>query len=455
MVHARTAHDKTATVADLAQKKHLDPAWLAEIAVEDIPGGGVRIHYFDDAGNPLFARERDRPSGPRFRQPAGTKLVPYGLWRLGDARRAALVYIAEGESDCWALWASGFPALGLPGASAAGSLRADHIEDIETIYILGDNDKAGARMVAAVRKRLRELRFGGTVYSVPVPPAHKDASDWRCADVEGFAQAVRSATYAAVACRLADRPTTAEPTTGPAEDDDHLTDLGNARRVLRLHGEDLRYSHARNLWYVWDGTRWKDDETGEINRRVKDTIRRFYADAANEIGKLAESEGDEKTARVRQLKKCLSHACRWEAASAVRHCIEQMRSEPGVPVVEADLDKDPMLLTVANGTIDLRTGTLREHRRGDLCAKLAPVAYDPDAKCPQWESAILRWMGGNVRMADYIQRVIGYSLTGDVSEQVVFLLHGSGANGKSTLLEVVLGVMGDYASPAPPELLLP
>src|SRR5262249_10769002 len=125
-----------------------------------------------------------------------------------------------------------------------------------------------------------------------------------------------------------------------------------------------------------------------------------------------------------------------------------------IPVLPADLDRDPMLLNVQNGTIDLRTGTLREHRREDLVTKMARVMFDASARCPTWERVVLEMMDGNRDLAGYMQRVAGYCLTGDVAEQCLFFLYGSGANGKSTLLDLLLWLLGDYGCQAVSELLL-
>src|SRR5262249_47236941 len=104
------------------------------------------------------------------------------------------------------------------------------------------------------------------------------------------------------------------------------------------------------------------------------------------------------------------------------------------PVLPADLDRDPYLLNVANGTLDLRTGQLRPHRREDLLTKMAPVEYDPAATCPTWLRFLDRVMKGNANLIGYLQRVLGYSLTASVVEQVLWFLHGTGANGKSTFI---------------------
>src|SRR5262249_49891327 len=122
------------------------------------------------------------------------------------------------------------------------------------------------------------------------------------------------------------------------------------------------------------------------------------------------------------------------------------------------LDREPFLLTVLNGTIDLRTGTLREHRRADLITKLAPVLYDPAAQLDLWDRFLrdvtagleptLDALAASGEYRDFLQRAVGYPLTGDVSEEVFFLLHGPEASGKSTFVKAITKTLGDYAKVA-------
>ena len=119
-----------------------------------------------------------------------------------------------------------------------------------------------------------------------------------------------------------------------------------------------------------------------------------------------------------------------------------------LPVLPAAFDQPPWLLNVLNGTVDLHTGILHEHRREDLLTKLAPVVYDPDATCPRWEAFLMRIMGDNVELVAFLQRAAGYALTGDTREEVIFILYGTGANGKSTFLEVLRALLEDYARQA-------
>jgi putative DNA primase/helicase len=253
---------------------------------------------------------------------------------------------------------------------------------------------------------------------------------------------------------------TGNPSKGPGPADGnrseiHLTDLGNARRVVARHGQDLRYCHPWKTWLIWDGRHWAEDATGEVVRRVKETQGVLYQSVASQIRELGEvGDDDERKKEADWLMRLLKHALAWEDARAIDRCLKLATSEPRVPILPADLDADPFLLNVLNGTIDLRTGRLREHRRGDLLTKLAPVEYQPNASCPLWLRFLERIMDDNAGLIGYLQRVVGYCLTGDVREQCLWLFHGSGANGKSTFLGAILAMLGDYAMQAVSELLI-
>ena len=131
------------------------------------------------------------------------------------------------------------------------------------------------------------------------------------------------------------------------------------------------------------------------------------------------------------------------------------RSEPGVSVGVSELDTDPWLFNVQNGTLDLRTGELQEHCRDDLITKLAPVMFDPAAECPLWDTFLQEIFDGDEELIGYTQRLAGYNLSGSTREHVLVFLYGVGANGKSTFIETQLALMGpDYAIKAAPDLLM-
>lgn len=124
------------------------------------------------------------------------------------------------------------------------------------------------------------------------------------------------------------------------------------------------------------------------------------------------------------------------------------KSEPGVPVISEQLDAHPWLLNCQNGTLDLHTGKLLHHRREHLLTKQVPLAHDPEARCPRWLGFLAEITDNKRDLADFLQRVVGYALTGDTGEQVLFFLHGAGANGKTTFLETVKAMLGDYGQQA-------
>jgi putative DNA primase/helicase len=142
----------------------------------------------------------------------------------------------------------------------------------------------------------------------------------------------------------------------------------------------------------------------------------------------------------------------WQKQSEFEHRIRAQitlgQSEDGIPVRVEDLDRNPMLLNCQSGTINLATEEFREHRPEDMITKLAPVIYDRDAECPIWRAFLDRIMSKNKRLIDFLQRAVGYSLSGDTSEHALFLFHGTGANGKTTFLEALRDFMGDYAMTA-------
>jgi len=227
----------------------------------------------------------------------------------------------------------------------------------------------------------------------------------------------------------------------PAKPEELLTEAGNARRFAAQHRDKVRYCHIWRNWLLWDGTRWRKDEKNEVYCRAKDTVKTLYAEA----GAIAEEE-------VRR--KFSKHAMKSEGAYAITAMLSLAQSEPSIAITPSDLDKSPWALNVQNGTIDLKTGKLESHDKHQLITKLAPINYQPNARCPQWLKFLNHVMSGKQEMIEFLQRAIGYSLTGDVSEQKLFFLYGTGANGKSTFLNVLQEMLGDYAKQAAPELLV-
>lgn len=241
---------------------------------------------------------------------------------------------------------------------------------------------------------------------------------------------------------------TRQPESAPEKHPQHITsgrpnrtDNGNAIRLIQAHGNDLRYLVKSAEWLVWDGTRWKPDHSGEVMRRAKDTVRRMYRNASAMTDEV-------------ERRNLATHALRSESSSRLEAMIHLAWSEPGIAVQPGTMDADPWLFNVQNGTLDLRTGRLRPHRRDDMITKMAGCPYLENADAPTWDKFLSKIMDGNAGLLAYFRRCVGYSMTGSVREQKLFMPHGSGANGKSTALNTLRAVMGDYATPAARDLLL-
>jgi putative DNA primase/helicase len=230
-----------------------------------------------------------------------------------------------------------------------------------------------------------------------------------------------------------------------------LSDLYHARRLIEFHGRHIRHCSKLGGFFVWNGQRWTPDEAGQVWRWTIQTAALAYnadfTDATN-------------NERVR-LNKWVVRA---ETCGRVEKTLKQLQSQPEIVATPDDFDCDPWLFNVNNGTIDLRTGQLRERRPEDLLTKVTPVNFDPACPPPdRWIRFLNEIFGGNHNLIDFIQRACGYALTGSVAEQKIFFLlgtaslgtasHGSGANGKTTFLETLMFIMGDNARRLPPELL--
>lgn len=213
-----------------------------------------------------------------------------------------------------------------------------------------------------------------------------------------------------------------------------LTDTGNAERLVHSHGPDVKHNYSRGVWHVWTGSHWGEDTAGQMDQLAKDTVRSIPQEAV----------GLEGEAYTRRLKWGASS----ESAGKRAAMIELARSEPGIPVLADALDANPWLLNVANGTLDLLTGELRPHERADLITRCLRTPYDRAAECPTFLGFLDRVFAGNTELVSYVQRMIGYALTGSIREQAIFIAYGSGSNGKSTLLGAIANLLEKYATEA-------
>lgn len=211
------------------------------------------------------------------------------------------------------------------------------------------------------------------------------------------------------------------------------TDLGNAEQFVADHGAILRYCQAKGKWLVWSGDRWQWDDTDCVVALAQKTARSMLTEALQ--------IGDYEKHRV-----YATHAIHSEARARIDAMVYLAR--PLLSVRPKDLDSDRLLFTVANGTLDLRTFVLQPHSPSDLVTKLSPVTYDPLAACPNWVRFLEDITDGDAEIIGYLQRAVGYSMTGKTSEHALFMLYGAGCNGKTTFVEALRHVFGEYAKTA-------
>ncbi len=216
------------------------------------------------------------------------------------------------------------------------------------------------------------------------------------------------------------------------------TDVGNAERFVARHAARVRFCHTRGSWLLWDGTRWKPDDTEQVLGLATDTVRGVYREAAT-LG-----QGREELAK---------HAVRSERAERLTAMLRLARAHPEIAATAAVFDRDPWLLNLANGSLHLPTGQLRPHDPADLLTLRSDIHYDPQASCPRWE-AFLTQVLVEPAVVGYVRQLFSYALSGTVSDQALYLLYGDGANGKTTLLNVLLALAGEYGRQASPDLLL-
>lgn len=410
--------------------------------------------YHDASGKPLYRVIRYQTvyeddgsvAGKTFIQgriihgrfQAGMQGVSYVLYRLPAVLAASTVYLCEGERDARAVTAAG--GCGTCDAGGCGAARLfatrGYPETLrgKHVVIIPDTDGVGRERGAMLAHALYGI--AASVRIVPLPDPCKDVRDFleggaTLADLDALAM-----DYVPPADQPPPEPKRPRPTAPAAAVPDlryfPWTDSGNAERMHAVYGDRIRWCYEMQRWLVWDENRWTVDNQHAICRLARQTMRHF----AQQVPSMDED----------LQKAAAAFAKKSENKAGLSNMIDLARSLHGVSVSAADLDRDPWLLNVANGTLDLRTGKLQPYTPDHLITKISPVAYNPDAQCPLFLRFLHRILDDREDLINYTQRAIGYCLTGVVSEKALFCCFGQGNNGKTTLLELFRWLLGDYAA---------
>lgn len=224
-------------------------------------------------------------------------------------------------------------------------------------------------------------------------------------------------------------------------------DTGNAERMVDACGTIIRYCQADKKWMYYDGRRWRPDIVGTV-KCLRDEVvdgmggdLEYYLEHAPEGVDLADYE-----------KQFLKHIKTSRSNKSKTAMLKE--TEHKLPILPSDLDKHTDLLNTPNGIIQLRDGQLLPHDPLKYLSRMTHVEYTDTMDCPLWESFLLGIFAGDRDLVRYIQKAVGYSISGSIQEQCAFFLYGTGSNGKSTFIDVLFYVLGDYAMNMQPESLM-
>lgn len=222
-------------------------------------------------------------------------------------------------------------------------------------------------------------------------------------------------------------------------------DMGNADRFVDLFGDNVRYCYTEKKWYYYDSMKWCVDNIGVVLRMADKSVEAMKAEARLYLQADEENGGDMAKAFEKHMKASRSNKSKKAMLNEVEHHI---------PVLPAQMDKYRMALNTPSGIINLKNGEVRAHNPEYYFTKITSVDCSQTAECPRWLAFLDDIFAGDKELIRYIQKAVGYTLTGSTAEQCAFFLYGTGRNGKSTFIDVIRDVFGDYAANIQPETIM-
>ena len=412
--------------ADLVGRARSMPARKEkkEPPVDDLGPATAKWDYHDAAGrliavvyryDPPGRKKEFRPWDARRRKMAPPEPRPlYNQPGMAVAETAVLV---EGEKCAEALIGIGLCATtAMHGANAPVDKTDWSPLAGKAVSVWPDRDKPGWDYAMAAAQAA--LAAGAASCDVLLPPDDKPEG-WDAADA--LAEGFDAAGFVAAGPRMSIKPAQASPT---QEASVWATDDALALTFTGRYSEDWRYCAGWGKWLVWDGRRWQADETLLVHHLIRSICREqsLKADSHRLAAKLA-------------------------ASSTVGGVERLARTDRRHASTSEEWDADIWLFNTPGGVVELRTGRLRPHDRADRMTKIATAT--PKGDCPQWRAFLGDVTGGDAELQAYLQRMVGYCLTGSTAAHALFFLYGTGANGKSVFANVVSTILGDYAATAP------
>lgn len=420
--------DAAADLLGRAREMPVRRSGKKDVPVDELGPATAKWDYLNAAGHLIAVVYRYDPPGQKkqFRpwDAKRRKMAPPDprpLYNQPEMTSAAQVVLVEGEKCAQALIDFGTAATtAMHGANAPVDKTDWSPLSGKAVLIWPDRDKPGWEYAAQAAQAV--LAAGAKSCHILYPP--EDAPEgWDAADA--IAEGFDVATFLTHGPRMQmhDVADVDEPVVG-SDESVWGTEDALALAFTRRYHRDWRYVAAWGRWLVWDGQRWRTEDTLAATDLIRSVCRQtaVRADNPKVAAKLASSgtvSGVERLAR----------ADRRHAATT------------------DEWDADPWLLNTPGGVVDLKTGRQRPHERADRITKITTAT--PKGECPQWTSFLSDITGGDADLQSYLQRMVGYCLTGVTSAHALFFLYGTGANGKSVFANVVATILGDYASTAP------
>lgn len=413
----------------------------------------------------------------RSKKPDGSydyhKLESVPLYNGAVLEKAEAVFLVEGEKDVDTLTKHGLPAVSLPNGAHWENEYVAYFSD-KVIIILPDNDDTGRDYAKAALKALKPTNYNTGIMQLnnlwPEIPEKGDVSDYIAAKGEEAVAKLKEtldvvtrnrkpapAVSAVPTAQCSAAAVTVVATSAPLMLKTHIdyyivikkfnphsnpkystTDNGSGRLFSDIVRGQARYVASRKSWFIYDGTRWTPDEGNMATMEMCKVI----GDALTHYAFAIQDENERK--------QYLKYTLRWMTRNYRKTILDDAASVYSIGMGEFDADVN--LLNCKNGTLDLKTMQFRSHNPDDKITKIADVVYDPNARCPRFEQFLIEIMSGDADKSAFLQKALGYALSGDSRYERMFILYGATTrNGKSTLMESILRVFGDYGLTVAPE----
>ncbi|HFD6778536.1 TPA: phage/plasmid primase, P4 family [Pseudomonas aeruginosa] len=420
--------DAAADLLGRAREKPVRKASKKDAPVDELGPATAKWDYLDAEGHLIAVVYRYDPPGQKkqFRpwdakRRKMTPPDPRPLYNQPGMVSAAQVVLVEGEKCAQALIDAGIVATtAMHGANAPVDKTDWSPLSGKSVLIWPDRDKPGWEYATLAAQAI--LSAGAKSCHILYPP-EEAAEGWDAADA--IAEGFDVATFLTHGPRLQmhDVADDADPVVS-SDESVWGTEDALALSFTRRYHRDWRYVATWGRWLVWDGQRWRTEDTLAATDLIRSVCRQTAVRADNP-----------------------KIAAKLASASTVGGVERLARADRRHAATTDEWDADPWLLNTPGGVVDLKTGRMRPHERADRMTKITTAT--PNGDCPTWKQFIEEVTGGDKELQAYLQRMVGYALTGSTQEHALFFLYGTGANGKSVFVNTLATILGDYATNAP------